>query len=344
MASLLDRVQRHVDYVVQSGWTSYGDKLLTRKWSSLARQGFAELVMPDGRLNADALMNFRRRQILIHDVPSSSLAGSKLRNLLVGWRRGSRHCLVQCLDILETHGYAGLLRQYPCHPAGNPDVFRYRGYSYTFRWARHVYFLGLLQKILGNELGEAPVVADIGSSYGIFSSLVKQELPRSHQILVDLPEQLILAHYFLGCCFPQARIASPEMLAQTPSISRDVVEQHDFLLIPPPLFPRLAPHCADLVTNFASFGEMSRQYFEMYLRSAFFLSSRYLFTINRIAAVPAMYDNDTTILDYPIWDRQKKLHFGLCPIYSVDFLFTGCFIFFCSTGVPQPHFEYIGRT
>jgi putative sugar O-methyltransferase len=223
-------------------------------------------------------------------------------------------------------------------------MFRYEGYAYTFRWARHVYFLALLQKILGKELGEAPVVADIGSSYGIFSSLLKQELPRSHHILVDLPEHLLLAHYFLGCGFPRARIASPEILAQTLSISREVIDEYDFLLIPPGLFPRLARRTADLVTNFGSFGEMSRQYFEMYLGSTFFLSSRYLFTINRIAAVPAMYDNDMTILDYPIWDKKKKLHFGLCPVFSVDFLFKGHFKFFYSTEVPQPHFEYIGRT
>jgi len=297
--------------------------------------------MPNGKLDVDALRNFRGRQILIEDLPSRSLA----KNLHPGWQRGLRHCMAQCLDILHTHGYAELLRKYPCHLAGNPDVFRYKGYSYTFRWARHIYFLGLLQRILSEELGDAPVVADIGCGYGIFSSLVKQEMPRSHHVLIDLPEQLIMAHYFLGCCFPQARIASPDILAQTQSISRDVVEEYDFLLIPPVLFPRLASDTTDLVTNFASFGEMSRQYFDLYLGSSFFQSARYLFTINRIAAIPAKFDNDTTILDYPIWDKQKMLHFGVCPIFSVDFLFTGRFRFFYKTyDVSPPHFEYLGRT
>lgn len=223
-------------------------------------------------------------------------------------------------------------------------MFRCRGYSYTMRWARHIYFLGLLQKVLGKEIGEAPVIADIGSSYGIFSSVVKQELPRSHHILVDIPEQLILAHYFLACCFPKSRIATPDIVAQTQSIGRDVIEEYDFLLIPSSLFPKLAPRTADLVTNFASFSEMRRQYFEMYLRSAFFFTSRYLFTVNRIAAEPEKHDNDTTILDYPIWDKKKKLHFDICPIFSVDYLFTGRFkVFYSITEVPQPHFEYIGR-
>jgi hypothetical protein len=97
LASLLDRVQRHIDYIVQSGWTSDSDKLLTRKWASLAHQGLVALVELDGRLNIDALMNFRRRQILIHDLPTPWLARSKLRNLHVGWQRGLRHCMVQSL-------------------------------------------------------------------------------------------------------------------------------------------------------------------------------------------------------------------------------------------------------
>jgi putative sugar O-methyltransferase len=341
--ALLAEVQREVDVLRRHGLTSDADHRVTGKWSSLARQGLATLVAADGRLNPEVLRNFRRDQILVHDLPSADVCGRPMRNRVVGWRRGTRHCLLECLDILRRHGYEDLLRKYPCAPAGNPHRFDHAGYSYTFRWARHVYFLGLLKRILDARLGDGLVALDIGCSYGIFSSLVKQEYPRSHHVLVDLPEQLILARYFLGCSFPDARLAGPENVLGVATVTRAFLERYDFTLMPAPLFHRLAPEAVDLVTNFASFGEMSRQYFDTYVRSAVFQSSRYLFTVNRVAAVPERYGNDITILDYPIWDPGKRLHFDICSLYSVDYLFAARAALWYRVARPDPHFEYLGR-
>jgi putative sugar O-methyltransferase len=306
------------------------------------------LVTTGGALDVDALRYFRRDQILVDDVPAADLGSSywknnAARNFVVGWRRATRHCLLECLRILQARGFHHLLRKYPCAPAGHPHIFAYKGYRYTFRWARHVYFLGLMNQILRHRLGRTFAVLDIGSSYGIFSSLVKSEYPGSHHVLVDLPEQLILARYFLGTCFPNARIAGVNEVLRESAITKDLILDHDFVLVPAALFGRLSANCADLVTNFASFSEMTRGYFERYLQSDVFQSAKYFFTINRIEAYPPTFGTDISILDFPIMDPRRRLHFGVCPIFSVKFLFHTTLWFFTSYDDSPAYFEYIGQ-
>jgi len=346
--SLLAQVQKDLETLLDQKLTSQRDGALIPLWSSRTSEALQRLVATNGRLDVDALRNFRRDQILVTDVPSCDLGRHPLknnvaRNLVGGGRRGARNCLLECLRVLRTRGFDDLLQRYPCLPVGNPYIFNYRGYHYTFRWTRHVYFLGLMSSILRDRLRTDFVVLDIGSSYGIFSSLVKKEYPASHHVLVDLPEQLILARYFLGSCFPEARIAGVNELLQEPAITKDLVLNYDFVLVPVSLFERLSAHSVDLVTNFGSFSEMTRAYFDLYMRSDVFRSSRYFYTINRIEAYPKEVGTDVSILDFPITDSQKRLHFGICPIFSVNFLFRRRLLFFTSYSDPPPYFEYIGQ-
>ncbi len=347
-AALLVQVQKDLETLLSRDLTSQDDRALIPLWSSRTSDALKRLVTSNGSLDVHALRHFRRDQILVDDVPSCDLGRNPLksnaaRNLLGGGRRGARNCLLECLRVLRAQGFDDLLRRYPCLPVGNPYIFRYRGYHYTWRWTRHIYFLGLMNSILRDRLREDFVVLDIGSSYGIFSGLVKKEYPASRHVLVDVPEQLILARYFLGSWFPEARIVGVTELLHEPAITRDVISDYDFMLLPVSLFDRLSAQSADLITNFASFTEMTRVYFERYMRSDVFRSSRYFYTINRIEAYPKEERTDVSILDFPITDSEKRLHFGICPIFSVNYRFYRRLLFFTSYRDPPPYFEYIGQ-
>ncbi len=340
--ALLDTVQRQADVLLQRGLTSGRDRGVTPHWAAAAGRGFERLVSADGQLNAETLRNFRGDEILIADLPGAPLRGDGLAARLVGWRRGSIHCLTQCLDILTARGYDDLLRRYPCPAAGNPHVFNLRGHAFTFSWARHVYCLGLINEVLGDRLDAKSCVLEFGGCYGALANLARQDHPGWHYVCVDLPEFLIVAHYFLGASFPQTRIAGPAELLDQPVIGRELVESFDFILLPPALFPRLAPQAIDLLVSVGSLGEMSHESFDAYVHSELYRSAGYQFMINRVAARPAVYQNEITLLDYPIGDRERCLHFGICPMYAVDFLFeSGLFSY--TRAVPDPHFEYVGR-
>lgn len=346
--TLLTQVQGDVDALLNHNLTSQGDPALVPLWSARTGQALQSLVPGHGRLDVDSLKHFRRDRILVDDVPANDLRRSLrnrnlARSLVGGGSRGARRCLLECLEVLRTRSFEDLLLRYPCPPVGHPAIFRHQGFHYTFRWARHVYFLGLMNRILRDRLRDDFVTLDIGSSYGGFSYLVKREHPASRHVLVDLPEQLILARYFLGSTLPQARIAGVSELLREPVITKDLLSDFDFVLLPAPLFERLAARSVDLVTNFASMSEMTRGYFDRYLQSEVFRSAGYFYTINRVEPYPKAFGTDISILDFPITDPEKRLHFGICPIFSVNFLFRRRLLFFTSCEVPPPYFEYIGR-
>lgn len=339
---LVSRIEAELSAYAEFGLDSVRSEDLVSKWRDLVITQPKRFINEDLSLNLDALQNFRRSHIFVHDYPTREFNGPSLRNFIGGERRGHKKRLNECLAILKEYGYEDLLRKYPCHRAGNPFVYEYQGYSYTYRWTRHIYLLGLMNRVLADRLGDEFVALDIGSSYGIFSNLVKQEYPQSHHILVDFPEQLILAYYFLGTIFPEARIAGVKELQGQEELTRDFFRQFDFCLLPWPLYQRIAAGGIDLVTNFVSLGEMSRKFFDYYLNAPPFRTAGYFFTANRVVSLPD-YETDLTIRDYPIWEPGKMLHFGISPIYSNIYRYPRRYMFFNERVAYPPHFEYIGQ-
>lgn len=335
-------VEQELESYVDLALLSADSNDLTSVWQNRLNNEPQRFIKDGYSLNREALRNLRRMQILVTDNPRNDLNPLNPVNILSGGRRGEKKMLQECLAILQEQGYGELLRKYPCHQAGNPHAFRSKGFSFTLRWFKHICFVGLLNKVLGSRLANEFIGLDIGSSYGIFASLVKREYPKSRHILVDFPEQLILAKYFLASCFPEARIAGVKEVSKHESLSRNFIEDYDFVLVPSSLYDRLTSSSADLVTNFASFGEMTRYWYEYYTKSPAFQTASYLFTVNRIQSYPT-YDTDVTILDYPVWDPEKRLHFGISPAFSGYYRYLRRHLFFSDKRGYPPYFEYIGE-
>lgn len=313
---------------------------LDSKWRELVSIEPRRFINPDSTIDLEALRNFRRRTIFIPDTPTYTMSYLSLTSLIGGGRRGARRLLGDCLDIIKAHNYEYLLKKYPCSTVGRPHLHEHGGHRFTWRWTKHIYSLGLFQEKLKTRLAPDFTLLDIGSSYGIFSYLLKKEYPASHHILLDFPEQLVLAHYFLGISFPGVKIASFRELAGHERIDRGILKQYDFILLPWYRYKALAAGSVDIVANFASLGEMKREWFDYYLKSEPFLSTKYFFTHNRFQSAPT-YDTDLTILDYPLGDF-KKLHFGVCPFCLYDYKRKNLFLyekFYYSS----PYFEFIGE-
>lgn len=338
---LFRQVQEDVDRYRRLGLWSQDPGPLIPKWRRLLDREPGRFVNEDGTLMPESLRTFRRDQVFIPDIPGYFDPNPVTpRNLLDGGRRGIRRTLMECAAITEREGNSELLQRYPCHPAGQPRMFAHRGYRFTVRWLKHISYLGLLNKHLGEAMRGQPVILDLGSSYGIFPYLVKHEFPRARVVLVDFPEQLILARYFLGSCFPGARIAGIEELERHATVTRALLEPHEFLLVPVQRFRQLAGGLVDVFANFASLGEMSRTAFNGYLQSEVFNTARYFFTVNRVQSAPD-YDTDLTIVDYPVWDPDKRIHFGTWP--AIPHTYDRRAFFFYEKFTFPPYFEYVGR-
>ena len=153
---LVRRLEADLKVYQGMGLVSTGTEGLIPKWQALVSDEPKRFIRDDSRVNLEALRNFRRLQIFIPDSPgwAPSIFRRALRIAVTGGGRGSRRMLRECLTVLQEHGYEHLLKKYPCHPAGNPYVFHHQGYSYTYRWMKHLYFIGLLNKVLGDELDD----------------------------------------------------------------------------------------------------------------------------------------------------------------------------------------------
>ena len=341
-ARLIRDINSDVQTYQELGLLANHAQELIPKWDALVKEEPKRFIKDDFTVDPEALANFRHSQIFVPDYPVREVNHFNLRNAIGGERRGIKKLLKECLTVLKEAGCADLLLKYPCHPAGNPHVFKHEGYSYTFRWHKHIYFLALFNRFLSDKLPPDFIGLDIGSSYGIYPSLLKKEYPNSHHILVDFPEQLVLAHYFLGASVPGARIGGLKDLAKGETLSRGFIEQYDFVLVPVPKYQDIAPASADLVTNFASFGEMSRTSFEYYLKSHPFVTAKYFLTANRIMSWPD-YDTDLAIVDYPVWDSEKRIHFAVSPPFSNIYRYDRRYLFFNQRVGYPPYFEYVGR-
>lgn len=314
--------------------------VMDAKWRFLTSTEPKKFINQDLTLNIKVLRNFRKFCIFIPDQPSRSNSPFNIINFISGGRRGSRRLLKESFAFIKRNNYLTLLKKYPCNSVGNPNVFELNGHQYTLRWLRHIIFLGLFKEILEPMLKDGFTNLDIGSSYGIFSYLLKNEFPRSNHILLDFPEQLVLAYYFLGMSFPDAKIAGYKEISQLNRINRDFIESYDFILIPCSFYKKIMPHSLDLITNFASLGEMKREWFDFYLKSELFSSTKYFFTVNRFQSAPT-FDTDLTILDYPL-SEFKKLDFKIFDFFTYAYFRKYLFLYE-KKYFPSQYFEFIGE-
>lgn len=316
------------------------------RWERTMRETRDRLIDPvDGLINAEALRNFRKLQLLVKDRPRVDYSkwwtlGNAFKGHWCGERMGERLMLIEELEALKEAGFSDALLKYPANEVGNPILFKHDGYQFTFRWVHHAYYLGLFKQVMGNRIGSGTIVLDIGSSYGIFPYLFLREFPGSHAVLVDYPEQLILAHYFLAMSYPESRIAGIAEASSQRHITREWLDQYDFALVPCAAYERLSEQSVDLVANFSSFSEMPLTWCRRYWESVPFRSAKYLFVVSRIQSYPE-YQPTVSVIDFPIQNGAKRLHFAYHRMFVSRYVQRRHFWF--KKVKREPMFEYIGE-
>jgi putative sugar O-methyltransferase len=344
-ATINESIKALVSYEKTIERQEFGD------WEARFLKEMNKLIDPDFNVNEEHLSSFRGKQLFVADRPSAPLKGfyssspayysfKTFINLFLGTQRGGIREALDAYDVIEKEDFLHFLRKYPANDIGRPLMIRHKGHTFTNRYIRHIYNLGMFDRHLKDKLPSSPTLMDIGSSYGLFSSVIKQEFPATRHILVDLSGQLILAHYYLKKLFPQARIAGFKEVVEAKRIDKAWIQQYDFALVPTSLYSKLSAHTVDLVTNFISLSEMSRHWFFTYINSPVVTSSPYLFTVNRYDAFPT-YTNDITVLDYPLLSYEK-IYMRTLPFlqyYYVNKFLVG----YERVNYPSQFFQFIGK-
>lgn len=313
----------------KSNKNGYGD------WDERSYDEIKKILNVNGEVDSHKISRFLRDGVYVSDSPSTTLKGYSARNwffdfvvklliIFTGYKRNGVNEAKLTFNTLKQLGYLHELKKFPMPSTGNPLPVKYKGYEFTNRYLRHIYFLSVFKENIMNQMPESPIIMDIGSSYGVFSALIKKNIPKSHHILVELPGQLILAHYYLQSEFPEAKIASIEKIENLEIIDTETVMKYDFILLSTTKYDSLKTLDIDLVTNFVSLAEMSREWFDTYTTSEPFKAAKYLYTANRYDSYPT-YSNGLTIIDYPL-DKYKTIIFKTLPILKTYFV--PFFVFF----------------
>ena len=181
----------------------------------------------------------------------------------------------------------------------------------------HVYSAWQLKRIF-NYLGQIPqTILEIGAGYGNLAYKLKTIFQKTRYIIIDLPEVLLIQHYYLETNNPQLKVIN--LLGESnPKID---VENYDFdiLLIPFNKFDFIKNINFQLAINTRSFGEMPKEVMRNYIRwieknininGLLYNTNRYVFTKskdkNKIRDYP--YDNFwEMIISQPQW-LQTHLH------------------------------------
>jgi hypothetical protein len=128
---------------------------------------------------------------------------------------------------------------------GNPWGFRlgeYLLYEPVFidNFQAH-FFSGLLRGL------SHPVVLEIGGGFGGLAHHLMRSCPNSKYIGYDLPENIALQTYYLCSIFPKARVLTYQ--ENIPSLTVDVLDDFDFVLLPNFELTRAGSLIADLIVS-----------------------------------------------------------------------------------------------
>ncbi len=323
----------------------YGD------WEGRAFSEIDRLIDSDGKLIESKLENFIWEGVFVSDQPSALIKGVSYNNkffkfllrilmFLTGAKRGGVNEAMDTFNEIKKQNMLPLLKKYPMSNVGQPFKIRHAGFAFTNRYLRHIYFYSFFNTHLRSLLKEDSIVLDIGSSYGLFQMFVKKEMPRSHNILVDLPGQLILAHYYLSKEFPTAKIASIVTVNDTSVLDEKFIRKYDFILISTTMYEKLDTDAIDVVSNFVSLSEMSKKWFDVYSNSIAFKTAKYFYTVNRYDSFPT-YSNGITVFDFPLYN-YKKIIFNTIPILKNYYLSRALFLT-KKTRYPSELFQFIGE-
>lgn len=190
---------------------------------------------------------------------------------------------------------------------GQPLFITYNNRKINTNLPYRMYYIHRLMTLTDIKEGESFVWCDLGSGSGTMAEVIRYFFPSSTVILVDLPETLLFASYYMAMNFPDAHIGYYDELKGLPSITADVISKYDIILLPHFAYERLEANTVDISWNTASLSEMSLESIQNYIRiiEKTTRSGGYFYCVNRnVEAVENAGDIDIRLDTFPFDDKR----------------------------------------
>lgn len=178
-------------------------------------------------------------------------------------------------------------------PLGNPMGLLHNGHIIPIEALRYFYYSVEMRSFLQGI--DCPIICEIGGGVGGQAYTVLSNADRKFiYILLDIPEMLVIAAYFLVAAFRKKKF----LLYGEDAFDSQHLDQFDVILMPHFFLPELGDETVDLFFNSCSFAEMNRDTVEEYLRQINRICRKYLMHINHDFKFEWV-DNGKTITNMP---------------------------------------------
>jgi putative sugar O-methyltransferase len=305
-------------------------------WEQRLFKWISKLVTSN-KIDPDKISKFRATSALLSEVPRNPYSNTVILKRIYKFLRFSGYKKTCFHNYEKLRDEPGLMWD-NFNDIGNPLYFESDGKKFNERFLRHLRTTNLVEKHI--DLKKDAIIVDIGGGYGQFLTMLNSKNPFASKILVDFPEQLLIASYYIRKTYPDAKINMIKDCYEDNFCIKKMVTKNDFLLIPTDKVFLLNELKVDLVCNFSSLGEMSKENFLSYMTSPLIKNTKYFFTINRLDSFPT-YSNNISILDYDL-KRFKTIHHDTSPIW--DYYFSSFSPFLIRKhAFKSRNFEFIGK-
>ncbi len=231
-------------------------------WDEMSRAFKKELFDENNKINQAYLANFRGMKELPANIVKDQFQ-------VVNQEFGYHISYLKAIDlVLEYHRHAKVVNKEVLLSlsesyAGNNLCVNYRGVRLSVRLLFHSI---MVENLLSNVTFKSrPVIFEIGAGYGGLGRILKSYIPNSCHILLDLPETLTYTSYFIAYNFPDKKVAYLSDIMDRLDAFDELMEEYDFILIPPWVTKYIPDSSIDLVIDTYSMAEMSKVYAEYYL-------------------------------------------------------------------------------
>lgn len=281
------------------------------------RKNFNDIVVDSSNnIKKDFFLNFRsHKKKFIAENPSVKL-NSSLQKILYSHQIKNNEFMYRKM-IKANKDITKIIKSLPLDEIGNPGYCLIDGNKISERHLRHCHFFSLLKKKV--PVKKIDYITDIGGGYGSFARMIHKRYKKIKIMIVDLPEQLLLAKYYLSSNFPKSKVSNLKDSYQANKIDKKFMDKYDIVLVPNTEFKKIKiDYKKNMVVNLNSFGEIDRNSFFEYFKSEIVTKSKYFFSVNRLDSFPS-YDNNITFFDYKL-ERYKKIYSAISPVWDIYYI------------------------
>ena len=242
------------------------------------------------------------------------------------------------LEIIKKNKGFTIIKDSPVHLSlGSTDLFFLdKNISTNNRWNRYIYLASQIKnhKLLNNK---SKNWLDIGSFYGGLQIILKKYYKNQNFYLLDFNHQLCRSYVLLNKLYPNANHVLPNQITTKRN------NTNTFYYVPVQNLDKIKNTKFDLVTNFFSFGEMSKPFFDHYFKNKIINDAKIIYLVNRVVSSPwfePTYKNDLNIFDYEN-KNFKTDFFDIFPIHHYKNVKRNLFGRNSFRPISSPYFEKI---